>query len=96
MYVVSENGTKWDFEVTNTLEAIALFPGVLCWENNYSAFNCPIPKRPSLRAMNKMMTKNMYTFAVIAPIKFTFRLIARLIIVEQASPVKWPAFCLSV
>ncbi len=27
MYVVSESGTKWAFEVTNTLEATALLPG---------------------------------------------------------------------
>ena len=27
VYVVSESGTKWAFEVTNTLEATTLLPG---------------------------------------------------------------------
>ncbi len=27
LYVVSESGTKWAFEVTDTLEATALLPG---------------------------------------------------------------------
>jgi len=45
--------------------------------------HCPISNRPNMRAMNKAITSNMYTFAVIAPIKLAVRIVAMLLSVEQ-------------
>ena len=51
--------------------------------------HCPISSCPNMRAMNIAMTSNMYTFAVIAPIKLAVRIVATSISVKQAAYIPY-------